>query len=180
MKILKIFIIVIIIIVAIPMVAAFFVENDYAVEREITIDKPVQEVFDYIKYLKNQDNYSKWAKMDPEMEKNYTGTDGEVGFISAWNSDNEDVGKGEQEILKIADGERVDYELRFFEPFEATEKAYIITKSMGENETQVVWGFKGHMDYPMNLFLVFMDFEQMIGDDLSTGLQNLKSELEGS
>ena len=51
--------------------------------------------------------------MDPDMKKTYRGTDGTVGFVSAWDSEKDDVGKGEQEIIKITDGERIDYELRF-------------------------------------------------------------------
>lgn len=109
MKILKIVLIVVLVIIAIPLITALFVPKDYEVGREIQIDKPKAEVFDYIKYLKNQDNYSKWASMDPDMKKTYTGTDGEVGFVSAWDSDNPDVGKGKQEIINIVSGERVDF-----------------------------------------------------------------------
>ena len=52
------------------------------------------------------------------------------------------------------------------------------TESISENQTKVKWGFNGHMDYPMNIMMLFMDFETMIGDDLDTGLKNLKSVLE--
>lgn len=178
MKILKTILIAVGILIAVPLIVAIFVKKDYEVEREITIDKPKEEVFDYVKFLKNQDNYSKWATMDPDMKKTYRGTDGTVGFVSAWESDNKDVGKGEQEIKKITDGERIDFELRFFEPFESTEPAYMTTESVSENQTKVKWGFSGHMDYPMNIMMLFMDFEKMIGDDLDTGLKNLKAELE--
>lgn len=165
-------------IIAIPLISALFVKKEYSVEREITIDQSKAEVFDYIKYLKNQDNYSKWAKMDPQMEKSYRGTDGTVGFVSAWSSQKDDIGQGEQEILKIMDGERIDYELRFLKPFKSISPAYMTTHSESDNKTRVVWGFNGKMDYPMNLMLLFMDFEKMIGDDLELGLKNLKTKLE--
>ena len=32
----------------------------------ITINQPKKTVFDYIRMLKNQDNFSVWAKMDPK------------------------------------------------------------------------------------------------------------------
>ena len=166
------------ILMAIPLIVALFVEKDYAVEREITINKPKQEVFDYIKLLKNQDNYSKWATMDPQMKKSYHGTDGTVGYVSAWESKIDSVGVGEQEIKKIVEGERVDFELRFIEPFEATEPAFMTTEAVSENQTKVRWGFNGHMNYPTNLMMLFIDFEKMIGDDLQTGLNNLKNVLE--
>jgi uncharacterized protein YndB with AHSA1/START domain len=178
MKILKTILIAVGILIAITLIVSLFAKKDYEVEREITIDKPKEEVFDYVKFLKNQDNYSKWATMDPDMKKTYRGTDGTVGFVSAWDSDNKDVGKGEQEIKKITEGERIDFEIRFFEPFESSEPAYMTTESLSENQTKVKWGFNGHMDYPMNIMMLFMDFEKMIGDDLETGLKNLKSVLE--
>lgn len=175
---LKKILIIIGILIAIPLVVALFVKKEYSIEEQITINKPKEQVFDYIKHLKNQNDYSKWATMDPEMEKSFRGTDGTVGFVSAWKSDNEDVGSGEQEILKIDEGKRIDFQLRFFEPFESSDQAYMTTESVSANQTKVKWGFDGKMDYPMNLMLLFMDFEGMIGDDLATGLKNLKDKLE--
>src|SRR5690554_5701059 len=104
MKVLKKVLIVLAIILTLPLIIALFVKKDYAVEESIVINNSKSEVFDYVKHLKNQDNFSKWATMDPNMEKTYSGTDGTVGFISAWNSDHESVGVGEQEILKITEG----------------------------------------------------------------------------
>ena len=163
---------------AIIMIIGLFAKKDYHVEREITINKPVAEVFDYVKHLKNQDNYSKWVMMDPAMAKTYRGEDATVGFVSAWESTNDEVGVGEQEITAIKEGERVDFVIRFFKPFESMSPAYMTTIAVEGNQTKVVWGFNGHMNFPTNLMLVFMDFENMIGDDLSTGLANLKVELE--
>jgi len=166
------------VILAIPLIVALFSADSYDVEREVVINQPKDLVFNYVKYLKNQDEFSKWARMDPDMKKSYRGTDGSVGFVAAWDSENPEVGKGEQEIIAIVDGKRVDFELRFFTPFEATEPAYMITEATSANQTKVKWGFSGHMAYPMNLMLLFMDFEQMIGDDLQTGLDQLKVVLE--
>ncbi|WKV12378.1 SRPBCC family protein [Marivirga harenae] len=178
MKILKIIGIAILGFIILALIVGAFTEKDYAVEREIVINKSQSEVFDYVKYLKNQDNFSKWSTMDPHMKKEYKGVDGTVGFMSSWESDSSDVGVGEQEILSIEEGKRIDYALRFFEPFESSEKAYIEVESVGDNQTKVIWGFKGRMDYPMNLMLLAMDFEAMLGADFEYGLQELKKILE--
>jgi uncharacterized protein YndB with AHSA1/START domain len=178
MKILKKILFVVLIIIAIPLITALFVKKEYAVVREVTIEKPKQEVFEFLVYLKNQDKFSKWANMDPDMVKTYKGEDGTVGFVSAWDSKKDDVGVGEQEIIKIENGERIDYELRFISPFESVSPAFMSTESLGENQTKVQWGFNGKMDYPLNLMMLFMDFEEIIGDDLSTGLSKLKVILE--
>lgn len=178
MKNLKKIFTVIAIIIAIPLVVALFVKKDYVVEREIIINKPKAEVFEYIKFLKNQDNYSKWNMMDPDMKKTYQGTDGTIGFISAWESKMENVGAGEQEIVNMIDGERIDMKLRFKVPFEAQNDAYMITEDMSNNQTKVKWGFKGAFPYPFNLMGLFMDMEKAVGGDLEVGLQNLKNLLE--
>ncbi|MFN3916098.1 MAG: SRPBCC family protein [Flavobacteriales bacterium] len=178
MKILKKALIVLAVIVAIPLVAALFIKRDYAIEREIVIDKPVEEVFDYIKYLKNQDNYSKWSMMDPNMKKEYRGEDGRVGFVSAWESEDENVGVGEQEILKIVEGEKIETKLRFKVPFEAEDDAYMSTEAISANQTKVKWVFSGSFPYPFNIMKLFFDMEEAVGGDLEVGLQNLKSIME--
>lgn len=178
MRILKIILFAILGIIALLLVIALFVKKEYAVERQITINEPKTEVFDYVKFLRNQDNFSKWATMDPAMKKDFRGTDGEVGFVSAWDSEMQSVGKGEQEITGIDEGNRIDFELRFMEPFEATDNAYMVTESVNDSVTNVKWGFDGKMKYPMNLMLLFMDMEGMLGGDLEQGLTNLKGVLE--
>ena len=178
MKLLKKFFIVIIVIIALILVFALFVKKEYSVERNITINKTKSEVFEYLKYLRNQDDFSVWANIDPGMKKEYSGIDGTVGFVSAWDSENKNVGRGEQEIKNIVEGKRIDYELRFYEPFESTESAYITTENYKDSLTLVTWGFHGKMNYPANLMLIFYDMEKMIGKDMETGLSNLKEILE--
>lgn len=178
MKIFKKILIAIGVFISMLLFTALFVKKEYSVEKEIVINKAKTEVFEYIKLLKNQDNFSKWATMDPKMKKTYSGKDGTVGFVSAWQSDNDEVGEGEQEIIKITEGQRIDYELRFMKPIEASNLAYMTTEVVNENQTKVKWGFSGHMNYPMNLMMLFMDMEKMVGDDFQTGLKKLKTILE--
>jgi effector-binding domain-containing protein len=178
MKILKKIVIVIVILIALPLIAALFINGEYAVVRETNISKSKQEVFDYIKYLKNQDNFSVWSKIDPEMKKGFEGEDGTIGCYASWESTNEEVGKGEQEITGITEGERIDFELRFMEPFESTDYAYFTTASKEDGSTTVQWGFNGKMPYPMNLMLLFMNMEEMLAPSLEEGLANLKEILE--
>jgi uncharacterized protein YndB with AHSA1/START domain len=131
--------------VVIALVTALFVKQDYSVVREISINKPKKEVFNYLRLLKNQDSFSHWANLDPAMQKNYRGVDGTVGFVSAWKSDKKEVGSGEQEIKKITEGERLDYELRFKEPWESKSNAYLSTNAPDSSKTNVTWGFEGKM-----------------------------------
>jgi uncharacterized protein YndB with AHSA1/START domain len=165
-------------VVVLLLLIGFFVKKDYSVGKDIVINLPKPAVFDYLKLLKNQNKFSVWGSMDPNMKTEFRGTDGTQGFVSAWDSDVKNVGKGEQEILKIVDGERVDYEIRFLKPFKSTSWAYITTTAIDDNKTRVHWEFNGKMNYPANLMLLFMNMEKMVGGDLEKGLQNLKAQLE--
>ena len=178
MKILKNILLGLGIFIGLVLIAAWFTNKDYSVEREIVINKPKQKVFDYVKFLKNQNNYSKWATMDANMKKTFKGTDATVGFISGWDSKNPNLGKGEQEITKISDGDRIDYELRFIKPMEAVSPAYMSTESVSDSTTKVKWGMSGSLAYPTNAVMWFMDMNKIIGGDLDTGLKVLKGILE--
>ena len=166
---------VIVVLIALVLIVAAFVKKDYAVQREVVINKPKQQVFDYIKYIKNQNNYSVWNMKDPNSKMSYTGTDGTVGFVSAWESQMKDVGKGEQTIKDIKDGERLDMDLHFIKPMEGHDNAYMTTDSIAPNQTKVTWGFNGAMPYPMNIMLLGMNMDTMLGGDLQTGLNNSES-----
>jgi hypothetical protein len=174
----KIILIVLLSIIGVILISALFVRKDYNVERSISINRPDQSVYDFVKYLKNQNKFSVWAKIDPNMKIDFRGTDATVGFVSAWDSPVKEAGKGEQEIVKISEGERIDYIIRFFKPIKSTDNAYISFKPGNDSTTIVTWAIYGKMKYPTNLSLLFMDMDALLGKDLSSGLSNLKVLLE--
>ena len=164
--------------VLLALFVALFLPTDFKVERSAMVNQPRDTVFNYVKYLKNQEIYGVWWKADPKMKKEYTGTDGQPGFIATWSSKIKDVGAGQQKILALEQGKRIDLELQFFEPFESTNKSFISTQQIETNTTRVSWGISGQMPYPSNLMTLFMDMEEMLGQDLEKGLKNLKRVLE--
>jgi hypothetical protein len=164
-------------ILAFVFIVALLSPKDCAVERSIVINKPKADVFYYLVPLKNQDNWSTWAKKDPSMKKEFKGTDGTVGAMSMWDG-NKDVGKGEQEITGIKDGERIDYELRFERPYKSKSPTYLITEAVNDSTTKVKWGFSASMPVPMNIMLLFMNMDKAVGKDFEQGLVNLKGILK--
>lgn len=169
---------IVILVLAVILVALYLkAPKSYRVVRRVVIDKPNEAVFAYIRSLKAQNDWSVWSKMDPNVVNTYTGIDGEVGFVSAWEG-NKDVGKGEQEIMKITEGSRVDLELRFVKPFKSQAQVYLATSAISLNQTEVEWGMTGTMPFPMNLFLLFSNMDKTIGKDFEKGLSTLKEILE--
>ncbi|MGZ3756008.1 MAG: SRPBCC family protein [Mucilaginibacter sp.] len=159
-------------------IAALFIKKDYFIEREVAINKPNNTVFGYIKLAKNQQNYSKWWMMDPNKKMTYTGVDGTIGFVAGWDSNNKQVGKGEQEIKELVDGEKIGYEVRFIRPFEGTSYCYLLTKAINETQTCVKWGFVGKNKYPFNLVFSLIGLEKALGADIQESLDNLKKTVE--
>jgi len=150
--------------------------KSYEVNRSIIINKPLSEVFSYLKSLKNQDNWSPWAQKDPDMKKTFIGTDGEVGCISAWEG-NKQVGSGEQEITNIIENEVIESELRFLKPFKSSSDAYLKVNEL-DTGTKVIWGFSGKNKFPISIMMLFMNMDKSVGKDFEEGLGNLKNILE--
>ncbi|MDF0706033.1 MAG: SRPBCC family protein [Bacteroidota bacterium] len=163
--------------VVVILILAVLAPKNYDVSRSIEINRSKSEVFEYLKFLKNQDEWSPWSKRDPNMVKDFSGTDGEVGAINRWKG-NKEVGEGEQEITHIEEGSRIDSELRFLKPFKSTSDAYITTKEVDKDMTKVVWGFSGENKFPMSIMMLFMNMDKAIGKDFEEGLNSLKQILE--
>lgn len=179
MKIVIIILLVVVALVILLLIIGVFVKKEMSVTKQVIINKPLQEVFAFVKLLKNQDSYSKWGSLDTAMKKTYIGTDGTVGFISAWEG-NKKVGAGEQEILKIEEGKRIDFALRFIKPFKSNANAFMIFEDGTDKQTKVSWGFNSKMKYPMNAMCLFFNMKEHVGKDFQTGLDNLKILLEKS
>jgi hypothetical protein len=164
-------------IIVLFLIIGLFSKKSYSLTRDIKIDRPLQDVFYFLKHLRNQEQFSKWVMMDPNMKKEFRGTDGTIGFVYAWDG-NKQAGKGEQELKGIKEGERIDVEVRFIRPFEGIAQTPFTTKPISSNETQVTWGMTSTMKYPMNIMLLFMNMDNLLGKDLENSLLSLKKVLE--
>lgn len=157
------------------LIVALFVSKDYSVEQEIIVNKPKQQVFDYVKLMRNQESYNEWTMADPNAKKEYRGTDGTEGFVYYWNG-NDDMGEGELEIKQLVEGEKVNMELRFKRPMEGVAKSYIHTVSVTPEQTKVIWGMAGSTPYPFNLMTLLM--KGRLEKDLQKSLVNMKNNIE--
>ena len=165
-------------IIALPFLVGLFIKKDFGVERSVIIQKPLEEVFDYVSSVQNQANYAVWSQMDPDMKVEVTGTDRTVGFSSSWESDNPNVGSGKQTITNIEVNKRIDHKLEFAAPMESEANSWMLTEDAGAGQTKVTWGFETHTGYPMNMVFSLLGIEDAIGKDYETGLVNLKAILD--
>lgn len=163
--------------IALLLIVALVMTKGYRTHSEIIIHAPLPKVFDYLKRIKNQDNYNKWVMMDPDMKKEFKGTDGTVGFIYAWNG-NKEGGEGEQEIKAIDEGKSVEMEIRFVRPFAGIAFAEMTTEPLTDHQTKVTWSTASTMKYPLNAMLPLL--VKMLQKDMAASLTTLKSILEKS
>jgi hypothetical protein len=162
-------------IIALLLIIALFMKREHYVKREIIINAPRQKVFDYLKLLKNQDEFNKHAMTGPDRKREFKGTDGTVGYIYAW-SGNKNAGEGEKEIKNIVDGKRIETEIRFVKPMTATASIIMETESLSDNQTKVIWSNAGTLKYPINIMIPMM--KKHVVKDMDSSLSTLKNILE--
>jgi hypothetical protein len=175
MKVLKFIGIGILGLICLFLVVAMVVPKDFTISVSTTINKPQEVVFDFVKMIKNQEKYSVWVMKDPNIKIEYTGIDGTVGFKSFWESLDDNVGTGSQQITKITD-DRIDVNLHFEKPMKGDNSAATIVEALSDNQTKLTNEFYVHSDYPVNL-MSFL-FKSFIKKDQEQNLANVKKILE--
>lgn len=165
-------------IIAIVLIAAAFGADKFTIKQKVTINKPAPVVYNYLKIAQNGEQFNKWVMTDPNMRKELRGIDGTVGFVYAWDSDNKQAGKGEQEITALVENKRIDYEVRFEKPFVATSHIHFEIDAVGDTQTNVTWVFNGTKNYMMKVIHILLNLQKALSNDMATSLAQLKSILE--
>lgn len=163
-------------VIAITLIVMVLLPRAFTVEREITIARPAKEVYDYLKNLRNQPEFSTWSQLDPKMEKAFRGVDGSVGSVYAWSSNEKNVGIGELEVKSLEKNRRIEFEIRFTKPFVSTNPTVIELESIDNGETRIMQTYYGNLPYPMNALCSVI--AKTIGDGMDSSLTNLKRVLE--
>ncbi len=176
MNVIIIFLLVLACIIAMLLIIGVFMKKEHYVKREIIINAPRQKVFDYLRLLKNQDHFNKWATADKMNRKEeFKGTDGTVGFIYSWSGD-KSAGKGEKEITNIIEGKRIETVIRFVKPMKVSASVIFETESLSDEQTKVNLINTGTLKYPLNIMIPMA--EKKFPKDMDASLSALKNILE--
>jgi len=144
------------------------------ISSDIIIDKPKDTVWDYVRLLRNQEDYNTWIRQDPNIKMTYTGTDGTPGFIAGWESKTR-MGDGEQEILKVDEGESYEAELRFRNHENRTHVRTAL-ESIADGKTKVSTTMSATPIFPMNMMMPIM--KNVLKSKMDENSANLKRILE--
>lgn len=170
------------------LVAISMQPDEMNVERTTTIAAAPEEVFQKVNDLHQWEQWSPWAKLDPEMKVTYSGSDSGEGAKYHWIG-NSDVGEGRMTITDSQENERVEILLEFIKPFASTNTTVFRFEPAGDQtdgdqtdgeqtdgeQTKVVWSMTGENNFMSKAMGLFVDIESMVGADFEKGLSQLKS-----
>jgi len=150
--------------------------DSFTVERSIRVNAPATSVFPRLNDFREWDNWSPWAKKDPDMQHSISGSETGVGSIYEW-SGNREVGQGRMEITESTPASHLRIKLDFLKPFEAHNIAEFELEQH-QQESEVRWTLSGPNSFMAKIISVFASMDKMVGKDFEQGLSNLKTLVE--
>ena len=160
-------------------ILGFLLPSQVHVERTITIKAQPQEIYRLINNFESWEQWSPWAKLDPEAEMTIIGHG--LGQKMIWFSEDPRVGKGSQEIISLDAPKQMKTHLDFGDQGMADASFDLISEN---GITQVTWSLDTDMragiPVYMKPFSVYLGFfmDSMIGKDYEQGLKNLQKSVE--
>jgi uncharacterized protein YndB with AHSA1/START domain len=172
----KTILIVVVVLIAAILVYAATMPDDFRVQRTTSIKASPEKIFALINDLRRWDSWSPWEKMDPAMQRTFSGATAGKGAVYAWQG-NSKVGEGRMEIADASPPSRVTIKLDFIKPIEGHNTAAFTLDPKGDS-TNVTWSMYGPSAYIAKVIGVFASMDKMIGKEFETGLANMKAVAE--
>jgi uncharacterized protein YndB with AHSA1/START domain len=149
---------------------------DFRITRSATIAAPPAAVFEQVNDFHKWNDWSPWAKLDPNAKNTFEGPSAGVGAKFAWSGNNE-VGEGSMTITESKPSELVRMRLDFIRPFAATSATEFTLKPEGSG-TAMSWSMSGRNNFIGKAVGLFMNCDKMVGDQFEKGFGNLKALVE--
>lgn len=150
--------------------------DTFTVQRSTVIKAPPEKIMALISDFHNWPTWSPWEKLDPKMQRTFSGAASGKGAVYNWLG-NSDVGQGRMEITDITPPAKVVIKLDFIVPMESNNVTEFVLAPQGDSTT-VTWTMKGPMPFMLKLMNVFSSMDAVVGKDFDRGLLQLKSAAE--
>lgn len=147
--------------------------DTFRVERSIDINTQADAIFPLMNDMQSFTRWSPYEGRDPDMKKTFSAITTGKGASYAWEG-NKQVGSGRMEITQSISPQQIVIQLDFNSPIEAHNVVYL-TLAPVTGGTRVTWAMQGPLPFFSRLFSIFMDFDAMVGNDFTSGLEKLKS-----
>lgn len=146
---------------------------DFRIVRAATINATPAAIFDRVNDLRKFQDWSPWAKLDPNMVLTFSGPAAGVGCASAWQGNNK-VGAGSMTITESRPAELIRMRLEFLKPFKATNLTEFAFRA-ANGATAVEWSMTGKYNFVSKIICLFMNMDRMVGRDFEKGLAQLQA-----
>lgn len=152
--------------------------DTYTVQRSIRIAAPPAVVFSHVNDFHKWENWSPWAKLDPNMKTTYEGPTEGKGASYHWIGDNR-VGEGRMTILESSPLTNLRIKLEFIKPIESLCDT-VFTFTPEGAQTAVQWSMSGPNGFLTKVMQVFKSMDSAVGPDFERGLESLKKVSEST
>ena len=149
----------------------------FTIERSLTIAAPPSALFALVNDFHRWEEWSPWAKLDPDAKITFSGAASGVGASHAWDGNNK-VGAGKATITEVRPDAAILIRLEFFKPFAATNTAEFTFIPDGA-QTRVRWAMAGKNNLICRVMGLFMDMDKMVGKEFEKGLAAMKTVVAG-
>lgn len=174
MRILRIIFIFIFVIIGIYLLASLFIPKKYKVEKTLTLNAPVDIVFEQIASFKNWEKWSPQKEKDPDVKSLFGLDNKKAGSYWLWKG--KKAGEGRITLTEIDPQNQVSYHYSSQKPF-ITESDGYIKLEPDANQTKVTWAMEG--TFPFYLRVMNLMMERRYGPDFDKGLSLLQKIAEG-
>lgn len=169
--------IVIFLLLAAFVVTGYLLPKQVHIERSITVDRPANIMFEILNSYRYFNEWSPWAKRDPNTEFIISGPQAGVGARMSWIGDPQLVGSGWQEIVATEPYRQINIKLDFDAQGVADTGYRLVAKG---DSTEITWFFDSDLTAGVNVLDSFLAryfgllFDRWVGGDYELGLANLK------
>jgi hypothetical protein len=150
----------------------------FRVTRTAAIAASPDKIFAYVNDFHAWAKWSPFDKLDPNMQKMYSGTESGVGAIYDW-SGNGKAGQGQMQIVAATEAKQIVIKLDILKPFEGHNTCEFDFLPSNDGVTEVTWSMFGPAPLITRVMQVFVSMDTMIGKDFADGLARMKAVAEG-
>ena len=159
------------------LVILLFAKKDYTFEKEISINAKSSEVYNFLKFLRNQSKFNHWYISNNDYTNDFTGEDGTTSAVFRWESDNYYLRSGTQTIKKMNYPETIQIDIATDGPYNITGAQFFHLNEQN-GVTNLTWKINVRFPFPYNIIILSDDFEKKLNNSIEISFQNLRKELE--
>jgi hypothetical protein len=152
--------------------------DTFRIERSLTMRAAPERVISEVDDFHNWPHWSPYEKLDPSMQRTYSGAASGKGAVYTWAGTKE-AGSGRMEITDVSPARQVSIHLDFTAPFAASNVATFSFEPTGD-ATKVTWAMTGPSPFVSKIMQVFVSMDKLVGKDFEAGLASMKAVVEAA